>query len=152
MVECLVKYAAIIKLGMTWLEVFTGHFIRVYKMLNQSNVVDMLQKWGVWLSRREDHGLGYKQSSFNLLGAAPSSGSKEALLPYGVDEDAVFGAIDRAVCALPEIPRLILKYEYMRAGGQEAKLKALGLSRNSYVMMLKAAHSKIEQTLFKQAA
>ena len=121
-------------------------------MLNQSNVVEMLQKWGVWLSRREDHGLGYKQSSFNLLGAAPSSSSKVALLPYGVDEDAVFGAIDRAVCGLPEVPRLILKYEYMLAGNQESKFKALGLSRNSYVMMLKTAHIKIEQLLFKQVA
>lgn len=143
---------AIIKLGVTWLEVFTGHFIRVYKMLNQSNVVEMLQKWGVWLSRREDHGLGYKQSSFNLLGAAPSSGSKVALLPYGVDEDAVFGAIDRAVCELPKLYRLVLLEEYCCCGTNQVKSASLGVSHMSYAKYLNAAHKLLTENIVKQAA
>ena len=131
---------------------FTGHFIRVYKMLNQSNVVDMLQKWGVWLSRREDHGLGYKQSSFNLLGAAPSSSSKVALLPYGVDEDAAFGAIDRMVCELPKIHRLVLLEEYYLCGTNQYKSASLGISHMSYGKYLNAAHKLLTENIVKQAA
>ena len=48
-IEILVKYALIIKLGVTWLVDVKGHFIRVYKMLNQLNVVDLLEKWAVWI-------------------------------------------------------------------------------------------------------
>ena len=112
-------------------------------MLNQSNVVEMLQKWGVWLSRREDHGLGYKQSSFNLLGAAPSSSSKVALLPYGVDEDAVFGAIDRAVCGLPKIHRVILIEEYCLGGLSADKYKSVGVGKTTYFKFLGFAHAQI---------
>ena len=131
---------------------FTGHFIRVYKMLNQSNVVDMLQKWGVWLSRREDHGLGYKQSSFNLLGAAPSSSSKVALLPYGVDEDEVFGAIDSAVCQLPKLHRVILIEEYCTAGLSQDKYKSVGVGKTTYFKFLGLAHDQIISQFLNKAA
>ena len=121
-------------------------------MLNQSNVVEMLQKWGVWLSRREDHGLGYKQSSFNLLGAAPSSSSKVALLPYGVDEDAVFGAIDRAVCELPKLHRVIVIEEYCMAGLSADKYKAVGVGKTTYFKFLGLAHDQITSFFFNKAA
>ena len=126
-----------------------GHFIRVYKMLNQLNVVELLEKWAVWISRREDNGLGYKSSSFNLLGAAPSSGSKVALLPYGMDENEVFGRVDRAVCGLPEIPRMIVKCEYLHVGTEKSKCEFLGLTRNSYIKMLHQAEAKISVVFAK---
>lgn len=142
----LVKYALIIKLGVTWLVDVKGHFIRVYKMLNQLNVVELLEKWAVWISRREDNGLGYKSSSFNLLGAAPSSGSKVALLPYGMDENEVFGRVDRAVCGLPKIHKLIIKEEYCECGLQTNKIASLGIGRKAYFMYLKVGHQLVEES------
>lgn len=127
-------------------------FYRVNKMLHQSNVVELLQKWGVWLARRESNGLGYKQSSLNLLGAAPSSSCKVALLPYGVDEDEVFGAIDRAVCGLPKLYRLILLEEYCVGGLSAHKYKAIGVGKTSYFKYLGLAHGQICEQFLNRSA
>ena len=139
---------AIIKLGVTWLEVFTGHFIRVYKMLNMS-VVELLQKWAEYSSKRADGGLGWKSSVLSAAGAAPSGGSYVSLLPYGLDESEIFCEVGIAVSKLPKIHKAVLEEEYLQIGLQVDKCKWLGISKDSYRKYLNAAHAGVEESLGK---
>ena len=116
-------------------------------MLNQLNVVELLEKWAVWSARREDNGLGFKSSSLNLAGAAARSASGVPLLPYGMDENEVFGRVDRAVCDLPKIHKLIIKEEYCEAGLQTNKIASLGIGRKAYFMYLKVGLQLVEEKI-----
>lgn len=116
------------------------------------SVIELLEKWGLWLARCGDHGLGYKQSSLNLVAAAASSKSSISLLPYGVDEGEVFCAVDRAVCSLPKLHRLILIEEYCRPGSSIDKYKSIGIGKTSYFKYLGLAHAQVEMNILNKDA
>ena len=64
---------------------------------------DLLARWGFWRSVRDDNGLGYATSAANrAMAGDANTGGTRPLLPYGVDADSVFSAVDRVV--MKELP------------------------------------------------
>ena len=114
----------------------------------------LLQKWAVWLHKDADNGLGFKQSSMNLLAAASANVPKNTarLLPYGVDESEVFSRLDRAVCQLPKIHRLVIVETYLHPCSPPSdKFKELGISFNSYNKYLNTSCQSLINSLVKMA-
>lgn len=102
----------------------------------------LLEWWADWSAKREDNGLGFGCSRFNRLMAAgelPQRDDFRALLPYGVDGDGIGSLVDQAICRLNPNRRQVIMVEYRRIGTQEAKAKALGITRKAYERRLSNA-------------
>lgn len=102
----------------------------------------LLEWWADWSAKREDNGLGFGCSRFNRLMAAGELLPRDdfrALLPYGVDGDGIGSLVDQAICRLNPNRRQVIMVEYRRIGTQEAKAKALGITRKAYERRLSNA-------------
>ncbi|WP_107813548.1 molecular chaperone DnaJ [Neisseria sicca] len=84
---------------------------------------DLLARWGFWRSVRDDNGLGYATSAANrAMAGDANTGGTRPLLPYGVDADSVFSAVDRVVMKeLPAFHREVLLLRYSGGVGDEYK-------------------------------
>lgn len=116
-------------------------------------VVMLLEKWAIWSHKDCGHGLGMKASSMNLWCSASANVPKPSaisLLPYGVDENEVFGKIDRAVCELPKVLRMVVieNYFYCHKPLWD-RFRDLGICKNAYYKYLKSAHELLIPTVVK---
>ena len=106
---------------------------------------DLLARWGFWRSVRDDNGLGYATSAANrAMAGDANTGGTRPLLPYGVDADSVFSAVDRVVMGLPRFHQEVLKVQY--SGGfatRSAKVKECGCSGASFYRYLSAAEAML---------
>ena len=66
-------------------------------------------------------------------------------IPYGVDKDGVFCAVDAAICAMPPVRRQVLLLEYTQRGTQEQNARRCNpvLTRRSFQNQLYLAHAQI---------
>lgn len=108
-------------------------------------VDELLDLWARWRLKRDD-GLGYRASSLNALMAARlACEPRVSEIPYGVDGDGVFWAIDLLVCRMPEIRKQVVLAEYTQKGSQEQKALRCKppLSRRRFQNQLDLAHKQV---------
>lgn len=106
---------------------------------------DLLARWGFWRSVRDDNGLGYATSAANrAMAGDANTGGTRPLLPYGVDADSVFSAVDRVVMGLPRFHQEVLKVQYSDGfASRRDKLEACGCSGTSFYRYLSAAEAML---------
>lgn len=108
---------------------------------------DLLARWGFWRSVRDDNGLGYATSAANrAMAGDANTGGTRPLLPYGVDADSVFSAVDRVVMKeLPAFHREVLLQHYSK-GSVSFKVKAekCGCRVSSFYQYLSDAKSLVD--------
>lgn len=110
----------------------------------------LLEWWAEWSAKRENNGLGFGCSRFNRLMAAgdlPPRTEFVAILPYGVDGDGIASVMDRAICRLNPNRKEAIMAEYRRIGTQEAKARAVGISRAAYEDRVKRARMNLKADL-----
>lgn len=105
-------------------------------------VEDVLDLWAKW---RFEHSGGQANILYRLMRGIEPHPLKISDIPYGVDKDGIFCAIDAAVCALPPIRRQVLLLEYTQRGTQEQKARRCSpaLTRRSFQNQLYLAHAQI---------
>lgn len=108
-------------------------------------VDDLLARWGFWRSVREDNGLGFAASAANrVMAGDTNTGGARPLLPYGVDADSVFSAVDKAVMGLPRFHQEVLKVQYSDGFARRRdKAKECGCSGASFYRYLSDAEAML---------
>lgn len=107
----------------------------------------LLAGWANWVQTRENGKLGYAVSKINRLMNGESistGGSYGAIIPYGIDESAVYSTIDRIINKLPQEDVRLLNEEFCKIGLQTAKAQYLGISLANYRVKLNRVKFKIQ--------
>lgn len=110
--------------------------------MGMMQVGDVLDLWAKW-------SFGYSGGQVNVIGRLMDGIEPQPLrisaIPYGVDKEGVFCAIDAAICALPPMQRQVILLEYVQHGTQEQKARRCSpkICVRTYRSQLKRAEVQI---------
>ena len=105
------------------------------------HIDDRLQQWALWLTRREDSGLGLPHQAAFMRDAPPSNDARrQSYVPLNDFECA---DTDRAVCALRPELRKVIDESYRFGNSLNDKLRRCGCEKRTYYRRLDAAHLHI---------